>query len=152
MTVKQLSESSTLSNISPSSSCVFACQSQCCPKIATDGRCQSHILPVYPPSPPGQPSKTGLGHRQGPKSGQLLPGFKGPSPPLCHCMTPEFRREREPTVEFKEGERIPRGPQATTVTCQPTTLARAPRLTSLHPTFFARAKPIEMEIRGRIWP
>ena len=114
---------------------MFACQSQCCPKIADDGRCQSPILPVYPPSPPGQPSKTGLGHRQGPKSGQLLPGFKGPSPSLPLHDPGISGRGREPTVEFKEGARIPRGPQATTVTCQPTTLARAPRLTSLHPAF-----------------
>ena len=53
-------------------------------------------------------------------------------------MTPEFRpREKrgEPTVEFKEAERIPRGGQAATVTCQPTssgTCLRADRIPFLH--------------------
>ena len=140
-TVKQLSESSTLSNISPSSSCVFACQSQCCPKIARGGRCQRHILPPSPPLHRPTVKNRPRTSEQGPKSGQLLPGFKGPSPPphhSAHCMTPEFRpREKrgEPTVEFKEAERIPRGGQAATVTCQPTssgTCLRADRIPFLH--------------------
>ena len=146
-TVKQLSESSSLSNISPSSSCVFACQSQCCPKIAPGGRCQRHILPVYPPPPPslfiGQPSKTGPEHRNRAQNpANCYRGLKAPPPPphhSAHCMTPEFRpREKrgEPTVEFKEAERIPRGGQAATVTCQPTspgsTCLRAHRIPFLH--------------------
>ena len=78
--------------------------------------------PLHRPTVKNRPRTS----EQGPKSGQLLPGFKGPSPPphhSAHCMTPEFRpREKrgEPTVEFKEAERIPRGGQAATVTCQPT--------------------------------
>ena len=159
MTVKQLSESSTLSNISPSSSCVFACQSQCCPKIAPGGRCQRHILPVYPPPPPslfiGQPSKTGPEHRNRAQNpANCYRGLKAPPPhPTAHCMTPEFRpREKrgEPTVEFKEAERIPRGGQAATVTCQPTSPGRHVPSGSQNP-FFARAKTMEMEIRERIW-
>ena len=83
---------------------MFACQSQCCPKIALNGRC--HILPVYPPLANRQKPASDIG--EGPKSVQLLPGFKGPSPPLSLHDPGISARVRESQRSSLKRERIPR--------------------------------------------
>ena len=130
---------------------MFACQSQCCPKIATDGRCQSHILPVYPPSPPGQPSKTGLGHRQGPN---CYRGLKAPPPPLPLLHDPGISARAEGESQrssLKREREFPGVPRPRRLPVSPQLSGTCPEAHKFLPNFFARAKPIEMEIRVRIW-